>query len=89
MAEMIAKIEVGKVEIQKSASVGTYLIKRLPLSESDITADVYSTIESNLSVKEFSEYVQSLYDYVNINTEVLEKFDIVTLPALEDEFYQQ
>lgn len=87
LAEMISKIEIGKVDIQNSAKSGAYLIKRLPLAESDITADVYSTIETDLSVDEFAEYVQSFYDRVILNNDILDKFDIVTLPALEDEFY--
>lgn len=89
MAEFISKIETGKVDIQNSKDSGAYLIKRLPFTESDITADVYSTIESNLSYDAFGEHIQSFYDSVIINVGALDKFDIVTLPALEEEFFQQ
>lgn len=88
MAKIISEIEIGKVDIQKSANSGVYLIKRLPLAEADITADIYSTIESNLSVDAFAEYVQASYDSVELNKEAIDKFDIYTLPALEDEFYE-
>jgi truncated hemoglobin YjbI len=36
---------------------------------------------------EFSEYVQSFYDQIEIDEELLAKFDVVTIPKLDGQLY--
>lgn len=85
--EMVSKIEIGKFDEKNFAGDATYVIRRLELTEKDITADIYSAIEEDLAFTAFSEYVQSFYDKVTINKEILDSFDVVTIPNLDSDFY--
>ena len=85
--EMVSNIEIGKFDEKNFEGDATYVIRRLELTESDITADIYSTIEEDLAFTAFSEYVQSFYDKVTVNNEILENFDVVTIPNLDSDFY--
>jgi hypothetical protein len=57
------------------------------MSEKDITASIYTSIEDELTLTEFSEYIQSFYDQIELNEELLSKFDVVTIPKLDGELY--
>ncbi len=68
---------------------GTYIMRNLSFDEGDITADIYTTINNQLSVEAFSEYTQTFYDNVQTNNDLLNKFDVMTIPMLEEEFYTE
>lgn len=85
--KIIAEIEEGEFVEKEFVSEGTYIIRRLPFTKDDITSDIYSTIEDEIAMNAFSEYVQSFYDKVTVNEELLEKFDVVTIPMLDSDLY--
>lgn len=85
--EMLDKIEEGKYAEKNFVGDATYVIRRLPMSEKDITASIYTSIEDELTLTEFSEYIQSFYDKIELNEELLSKFDVVTIPKLDGELY--
>ena len=85
--EMLDKIEEGKYGEKNFVGDATYVIRRLSMTEKDITASIYTTIEDEMTMTEFSEYVQSFYDQIELNEELLEKFDVVTIPKLDGELY--
>ena len=85
--EMLDKIEEGKYAEKNFVGDATYVIRRLPMTAKDITASIYQTIEDELTMTEFSEYVQSFYDQIEIDEELLAKFDVVTIPKLDGQLY--
>ncbi len=85
--EMLGKIEEGNYGEKNFPSDATYVIRRLPMSEKDITASIYSSIEDELAMTEFGEYIRSFYDKIELNEELYEKFDVVTVPTLDGELY--
>ncbi len=85
--KMVSDIEEGKFAEKDFPGDATYVIRRLPLSEKDITTDVYNTIEEDLAFTAFGEYVQSFYDKITVNNNLLDKFDVVTVPTLDSELY--
>ena len=85
--EMLDKIEVGKYGEKNFVGDATYVIRRLSISEKDITASIYTSIEDEMAMTEFSEYVQSFYDQIELNEELLDKFDVVTIPKLDGQLY--
>lgn len=85
--EMVSEIEEGKFAEKDFPGDATYVIRRLSLTENDITADIYTAIEEDLAFTAFGEYVQSFYDKVTVNNDALEKFDILTIPTLDSELY--
>ncbi len=85
--EMVSSIEEGAFAEKDFPGDATYVIRKLSLTEKDITAEIYTEIEEQLAFDAFSEYVQSFYDKVTVNKEVIEKFDILTVPALDSELY--
>ena len=87
LIELIASIDEGKYGSKEFSDV-VYIIGRLPASSDSITENVYGQIESELSANAYMEYVSSFYNDVEVNKASLDKFNINTLPALEDEFYQ-
>ncbi len=89
LIELIEKLEENKYIEKEFASDGTYILRKLELKDDDITSEIYNSIEEQLAAEAFSEYVKSHYDKININNELMEKFDVVTLPLLEDEFYPE
>lgn len=68
---------------------GTYIMRNLSFDADDITAEIYTTINNLLSVEAFSEYTKTFYDNVQTNNDLLEKFDVMTIPMLEEEFYTE
>ncbi|MBO4277538.1 MAG: peptidylprolyl isomerase [Clostridia bacterium] len=87
LIELIESIEEGKCGSKEFADV-VYVIGRLPAGADTITESVYGQIESDLAANTYLEYVSSFYNDVEVNKASIEKFNINTLPALEDEFYQ-
>ena len=85
--EMVSKIEEGTFAEKNFPGDATYVIRKLPLTEKDITADIYNKIEEDLAFTAFGEYVQSFYDKVTVNKEIIDKFDILTVPMLDSELY--
>lgn len=84
---IIEKLEVGKFVEKEYPREGTYIIRRLDFTKEDITSDIYSSIEEDLAMTAFSEYVQSFYDKIVVNEALLEKFDVVTIPILDGDLY--
>ena len=68
---------------------GTYIMRNLSFKADDITAEIYTTINKRLSVEAFSEYTKTFYDNVQTNNDLLNKFDVMTIPMLEEEFYTE
>lgn len=85
--EMVSAIEEGKFAEKDFPGDATYVIRRLSLSAEDITTDIYNTIKDDLAFDAFGEYVQSFYDKITINKEIIEKFDVLTVPSLDSELY--
>ena len=85
--KIIAEIEEGKFKDKEFPSDGTYIIRHLPLTKEDITSELYTAIEDELAMDAFGEYIQSFYDKVEIKTELIDKFDIKTLPMLDSSLY--
>ncbi len=86
MIDMIKDAEYGKF-VSKELKDGVYVVRKLKFDVKDITSDIYKTIESNFVNEAYWEYVQSFYDTMDINKDLINKIDFVKLPALEDEFY--
>ena len=84
---IVSEIEEGEFAEKDYANDATYIIRRLPISKEDITSDIYTTIEEDLAMTAFSEYVQSFYDKITVDSELLDNFDIVTVPILDSDFY--
>lgn len=85
--EMVSKIEEGTFAEKDFPGDATYVIRKLSLTEKDITSDIYTKIEESLAFTAFGEYVQSFYDKVTVNKEIIEKFDVLTVPMLDSELY--
>ena len=85
--EMLDKIEVGSVGEKNFADDATYIIKRLDITKDHITADIYSSIEEDLAFESIADYIQSFYDKVEINQELLDNFDVTTIPLLDSNLY--
>ena len=87
LISVIESLEEGKVGEKNLSGEGCYLIRRFPFTASEISADVYDTIESDMAQQSYAEYVQSFYDSVEINKDAIAKFDVSTIPILDDELY--
>lgn len=85
--EMLNSIEEGKYGEKDFVDDATYVIRRLPMTEKDITATIYTKIEDEIIMTEFGEYIKSFYDKIELNEELLAKFDVVTIPKLDGELY--
>lgn len=85
--EVVSKLKENEYGVHDVTREGTYVIKRLPISESDLSDTVYAAIEEDLAFTSFTEYTRSFYDKVTINNTVLDKFDVVALPMLDSELY--
>lgn len=85
--EMLNEIEEGKYGEKNFVNDATYVIRRLPMSSSDISASIYTNIEDELIMTEFSEYIKSFYDKIELKEDLLAKFDVVTIPKLDGELY--
>lgn len=85
--DMVTEIEVGKFAEKDFPGDATYVIRRLALTEKDITSEIYNTIKDDIAFEAFGEYVQSFYDKVTINKDILANFDVMTVPALDSELY--
>ena len=85
--EVVSKLKENEYGVHNVTREGTYVIKRLPISETDLSETVYAAIEEDLAFTSFTEYTRSFYDKVTINNTVLDKFDVVALPMLDSELY--
>ena len=86
--EMVSSIEEGDYGEKNFLGDATYIIRRLSMSADDITSDIYPAIEDNLALTAFGEYVQSFYDEIEINQDIIDKFDVVTAPMLDSTLYK-
>ncbi len=68
---------------------GTYIFRNCSFESNEISAELFKTIKDKLSIEAFATYTKSFYDSVNINNEVLDRFDVATIPLLEEEFYTE
>ena len=84
---ILEPMQDGQFIEKEYSGEGTYIIRRLSFTKEDITSDIYSSIEDDLALTAFSEYVQSYYDKVIINEDVLARFDVVTIPILDGDLY--
>lgn len=84
--DLISSLKVGEYGIYDSPTEGIYVYKRVDFSEKDITASIYGYIEDALIADSFIEYYSSYFDSIEIKNEILEKFDVITIPLLEDNF---
>ncbi len=85
--KIIEELEDGEFTEKEYTGEGTYIVRRLAFTKDDITSDIYTTIEDDLAMTAFGEYVQSFYDKVVINEELLSKFDVITIPILDGDLY--
>ena len=85
--DLISSLGIGEYGIYNSKTEGVYIYKRVDFSESDITASLYSEIETALISVALNEYYASFFDSIEIKNEHLEKFDVITIPLLEEDFY--
>lgn len=76
-------------ESELIADSATYILRNVSFTEEDITSTIYSTIEEELAFDSYNELLQSNYDKVEINYDVLDRFDVNTVPVLADEFYTE
>lgn len=83
----IGSIETGGFDV-KEYTDAVYIVGRLPISAADITQSVYGTIEQQLAASAYVEYISSFYDDVEVNKDSVAKFNMNTIPSLEDEFYK-
>ncbi len=86
LLEMIKDSKNGEF-VYKALDGGVYIVRKLEFTEKDITSEIYDKIESSYVNDAYWEYVQSHYDTMDINNELINKIDFSKLPALEDEFY--
>lgn len=87
LIDLIESVKEGGY-VSKEFSDAIYLIGRLPVTADNVTESVYGQIETELAAKSYIEYVSSFYNDVEVNRASLDKFNINTLPQLEDEFYK-
>ena len=87
LVELLKDIENETFIEKEFAGDATYILRKLSFTREDITSEIYSAIEEKLAVESLAEYTQAYYDDISINKELLEKFDAVTIPILEKEFY--
>jgi hypothetical protein len=85
--DLISSLKIGEYGIYNSNTEGVYIYKRVDFNESDITASLYSEIETALISVAFNEYYVSYFDSIEVDNDILGKFDVVTIPLLEEDFY--
>lgn len=85
--ELVSGIKTNEFAEKNFADEATYIVRRLPLTVEDMTADIYASIEDDMAFEEFGEYVRSFYDKVQVNNELLDKFDVVTIKMLDENLY--
>lgn len=85
--DIISALKVGDYGKYDSQTEGFYIYKRVDFTEKDITATIYDEIETALISSAFNEYYTSYFDSIEIKNDLLEKFDVITMPLLEEDFY--
>ena len=85
---MVSALGDESYALKSVAGDAIYLLKKLELSDEDLSDSIYSTIEQSFITSESVEYTESFYDEITVNAETVAKFDISKLPALDDEFFQ-
>jgi hypothetical protein len=65
----------------------TYIFRKISFTGNDITESIYAKIEETLINNEYNELINSYFDKININKDVLARFDVSKVPVLADEFY--
>lgn len=87
-AEIINKLEMNVyTECDLGHKIDTYIYRKIPFTADDITQSIYDKIEENLVYEEFDKLINSNFDKINIDKEVLARFDVNKIAVLADEFY--
>ena len=73
----------------QEVSSGVYVIRVLELKAENITDDVKSSIYSSLASQAFFDYLTEYSDKVTVNEDIVNRYDVNTLPMLETEFTAQ
>ncbi len=87
--EILSKLKDNEYSEKNIPGEGSYILRRLSFSEKDITTNIYTAIYDNLAGSSFSDYISSYYDSVDVDNEILKRFDVLTIPMLEEEFYTE
>ncbi len=87
IVKMIESAENGLV--YQEVSSGVYVIRVFELKADDITDDVKSSIYSSLASQVFFDYLTEYSDKVTVNDDIVNRYDVNTLPMLETEFNAQ
>ena len=85
--DVISALKSGEYGIYNSKTEGVYIYKRVDFTEEDITSEIYTEIETALITAAFTEYYSSYFDSIEIKNDIIAKFDVVTMPLLEEDFY--
>ncbi len=85
--KLLSECKDNEYFLKEFSNSGVYICRKIAFDKDDITSDIYTSIEELLATTEFMEYLDNYYDAVEIDAEYFESFDIVSLPLLEDEFY--
>ncbi len=87
LEKAIKDAKVGEYILKEISNDGVFIVKKLELKADDITEEIYSTIEDTLINDAFYQYILSFNDDIEINNEVISRFDVASIPALDDNFY--
>ncbi len=85
--DIISALKIGEYGIYNSKTEGVYIYKRVDFKAEDITDSIYTGIESALINQAFNEYYMSYFDGIEVKNDILDKFDVITIPLLEEDFY--
>ncbi len=86
LTEMIKDADCGEY-VWKELRDGVYVVRKLEFTAEDITPTIFNKIEDSFISDAYWEYIQSFYETIDINKELIDKIDFVKLPTLEKEFY--
>ena len=79
--EAALELEKGETAAVVVDDYGTYIIRRIALSDEDFESK-YSTVESALISEAYAAYLDSFIPSITVNEEELAKYDITTAKSL-------
>lgn len=83
----ITEASVGDYILKEISGDGVFVVRKLELTGDDITDDIYSTIEKAMISDTFYDYIISFNDVVEVDNDVISRFTVASIPALDDKFY--
>jgi hypothetical protein len=89
LIDILKGLKVDVYTEKEFSGEATYIFRLKEFTAEDITSDIYSNIEESISFDAYAEYTDSYFDSIEINEELLNKFDVATIPMLEKEFYTE